>query len=66
MPMTKILRKTFVLDEKLEGRIMNIEAGLIKETHHHWSDSKVINTLIQYAIQKGATAHTIAIIFDKK
>lgn len=62
---TKI-RKTFVEEKKTEEKILNLEAQLMKETHHHWSESKVINSLILFAFMKGANAQTIARIFDKK
>ena len=60
------VRKTFVEDKKLEQKVLNLESALVKKTHHHWSESFVINCLIQFAFQKGADATTIARIFDKK
>lgn len=59
------VRKTFVEDKKTEAKILNLEASLMKETHHHWSESKVINSLILFAFMKGADAQTLARIFDK-
>lgn len=53
-------RRTFCLDIKLKDKVMNIEANLIKETKKHWSNSKVINYLIRYALDKGADTDAIA------
>lgn len=53
------VRKTFCLDNKLKDKVMIIEAGIIKETRHHWSDSKVINCLIRYALEQGADIQKI-------
>lgn len=53
-------RRTFCLDNKLRDKVMNIEANLIKETKKHWSNSKVINCLIRYALDKGADTDAIA------
>ena len=57
-------RKTFSCDDKLTNKILNLESQLQKETHKHWSDSKVIRGLIAYAFDHGANAKTLAKIFD--
>lgn len=59
-------RKTFCLKNKLNEKVMNLEAGLIKETKHHWSDSAVINALIQFAIDNGADVQKFAKIYEDK
>lgn len=58
-------RKTFCLDNKLSDKVMNIQGNLIKDTKHHWSNSKVINCLIKYALEKGADTENIAKMDDK-
>lgn len=58
-------RRTFCLDNKLKDKVINIEAGLIKETKKHWSNSKVINYLIKYALEKGADTQNLAKMDEK-
>ena len=60
------VRKTISMDEKLEKKIFSMESELMKSTKHHWSESKLMSALMDYAINHGATAITIARIYDKK
>jgi len=59
------VRKTFCLDNKLKDKVINIQANLIKDTKQHWSNSKVINHLIKYALEKGADTDNIAKMDEK-
>lgn len=58
-------RKTISMPDKLADKIFKIDTELMKNTKHHWSESKLMSSLMDYALTHGANAETIAKIYDK-
>jgi len=59
------MRKSMILDEGINDKVMNLTAKMIKETKQSWSMSNVINSLLYLILEKDVTVDQIIKVQDK-
>jgi len=53
------MRKSIILDEGVNDKVMTITAKLIRETKQSWSVSNIINSLLVIALRQDITSNKI-------
>lgn len=59
------MRKSMILDEGINDKVMNLTAKMIKDTKQSWSVSKVINSLLYLQLERDTTTDQIIKVQDK-
>jgi len=59
------MRKSIILDEIINDKVMNITSKMIKDTKQSWSVSKVINSLLYLQLERDTTTDQIIKVQDK-
>lgn len=59
------MRKSIILDDSINDKVMIITSRMIKDTKQSWSVSNVINSLLYLALEKDVTVEQIIKVQDK-
>lgn len=59
------MRKSIILDDGINDKVMNVTSRMIRDTKQSWSVSLVINSLLYLALEKDVTVDQIIKVQDK-
>jgi len=59
------MRKSIILDDGVNDKVMNITSRMIRDTKQSWSVSNVINSLLCLALEENVTVDQIIKVQDK-
>ena len=59
------MRKSIILDDGINKKVMNVTAKMIKDTGQSWSVSNIINSLLVLALRQEITTDKIIKVQDE-
>lgn len=59
------MRKSIILDDGINKKVMNVTAKMIKDTGQSWSVSNIINSLLVIALKQEITTDKIIKVQDE-
>ena len=59
------MRKSIILDDSINKKVMNVTAKMIKDTGQSWSVSNIINSLLVLALRQEITTDKIIKVQDE-